>query len=239
MTDLNTSVDARNDNRHFRIFSWNIHSGIGPDGTYDLERIIGLIQRHDADIVALQEVDSRGGKGIVPIEQLRAALGPHAAEARTIVAPDGHYGHVLISRWQFENINLHDLSQPSREPRWIIEARLSTNAGAKTIIATHLGYRFSENLSQVNQLTEIVEPIPGDILVVGDFNDWHRQVRRRLRKSALASTTLNTFPARRPFLPLDRIFCRPAKDLFRSWTDTAAARMSDHLPVIADIAQHA
>lgn len=237
---MNGTVDRQ---QIFRVLSWNIHSGIGPDGVYDIDRVIALVQRHDADIVALQEVDSRGGGGVVPVDRLRAALGPHAAEARTIVAPDGHYGHVLISRWPFETVNLHDLSQPGREPRWMIEVKLNSgdthdngsSAADKTIVATHLGYRFGENRAQVNHLVAALGRMTGKVLLLGDFNDWHRQVRRRLGELALASTTLNTFPARRPMLPLDRIFCRPAHALLRGWTDKTAATISDHLPILADI----
>jgi endonuclease/exonuclease/phosphatase family metal-dependent hydrolase len=39
-----------------RVLTWNIHSGIGPDGRYDLERVVRLVQRHEPDIVALQEI---------------------------------------------------------------------------------------------------------------------------------------------------------------------------------------
>ncbi|HVJ32650.1 MAG TPA: endonuclease/exonuclease/phosphatase family protein [Terriglobia bacterium] len=219
----------------FRILSWNIHSGIGPDGIYDLDRVIAFLQRYDADIIALQEVDSRGSTGIVPIDALRGALGEHAAEARTIVAPDGHYGHVLISRWPFDMVNLHDLSRPGREPRWMIEARLHADGTETTVVATHLGYRFVENRAQVHRLTELVGRISGSIVLMGDFNDWHRQVRRHLARYALGATTINTFPARRPLLPLDCIFCRPAHSLTRHWTDRSAAAISDHLPIIAEI----
>src|SRR5262249_24728514 len=148
-------------------------SGVGPDGIYDLDRVIHLIQQHDADIIALQEVDSRGGTGIVPVDILRAALGSHAAEARTIVAPDGHYGHVLISRWPFDTINLHDLSQPGREPRWMIEAHIvkagdmapeESGLGGTTIVSTHLGYFPGENRAQVNRLATAIGRISGRII---------------------------------------------------------------------------
>ena len=48
-------------------------------------------------------------------------------------------------------------------------------------------------------------------------------------------TRHRTFPARWPLLRLDRIYCRPAQALIRSWIDPAACDASDHLPVIADI----
>jgi len=39
------------------ILSYNIHSGVGTDGVYDLERVSGVIRRSDADIACLQEVE--------------------------------------------------------------------------------------------------------------------------------------------------------------------------------------
>ena len=74
--------------RYARILTWNIHRAIGTDLRYDLDRIIEAIRRHDPDIVALQEVDSRGrDQTNLPLAALKKVLGSHAAEARTIVAP--------------------------------------------------------------------------------------------------------------------------------------------------------
>src|SRR5262245_3713670 len=102
--------------RFARILTWNIHRGIGTDLRYDLERIIDSIRPHDPDIVALQEVDSRGkDQTNLPLAALKQVLGSHAAEARTIVAPDGHYGHVLISRWPMHDVNIHELHVSRRE----------------------------------------------------------------------------------------------------------------------------
>ena len=39
-----------------RILTYNIHSGVGTDGVYDLERVAGVIRRASADIACLQEV---------------------------------------------------------------------------------------------------------------------------------------------------------------------------------------
>mmetsp|Transcript_105737 Transcript_105737/g.210099 ORF Transcript_105737/g.210099 Transcript_105737/m.210099 type:complete len:345 (-) Transcript_105737:227-1261(-) len=40
-----------------RVLSYNIHSGIGNDGTYGLAKIAGVIRRSGADIACLQEVE--------------------------------------------------------------------------------------------------------------------------------------------------------------------------------------
>src|SRR3546814_3370963 len=112
-----------------RLLTWNLHAGIGPDGRFDLDRIVTLVRHHDPDIVALQEIDSRGRGDDSPFDMLAAALGSHAAEARTITAPDGYYGHALISRWPLPDVAVHDLSVPPPEPRSAIEATVATPYG--------------------------------------------------------------------------------------------------------------
>jgi endonuclease/exonuclease/phosphatase family metal-dependent hydrolase len=225
-----------------RILTWNIHKGIGSDRRYDLGRIINLARRHEPDIVALQEIDSRGRDPTdLPLEALKLALGSHAAEARTIVAEDGHYGHVLISRWPLEQIALHDVSIGRREPRCAIEAVIGTPRGSFRVIATHLGLGMGERKRQIGKLVALARAAdPAEALVMlGDFNDWHGEVRRALDQLLPAWSFLRTFPARRPIFKLDRIFCRPPGALTQCWTDPEAARASDHLPVIGDLALEA
>jgi len=226
---------TKDDPKTIRVATWNVHSGIGRDGAYDLDRIITLIQRHDPDIVALQEIDSRGRPGHLPLDRLKAVLGPHAAAAKTIIAEDGDYGHVLISRWPIENVVIHDLSVGRREPRCLIEATIASPQGDVTVGAVHLGFHVTEIRQQLSRITSIAADVRGAFLMIGDFNDWHRQVRRRMRKLGLAWTNVNTFPAYRPFLPLDGIFSKPAGSLTRYWTDADAYAGSDHLPVFGEL----
>jgi endonuclease/exonuclease/phosphatase family metal-dependent hydrolase len=74
--------------------------------------------------------------------------------------------------------------------------------------------------------------------MLGDFNDWPWRgvVRRTLADALPGRTRLKTYPSWLPMLMLDRIYCRPAEALLRSWTDHRGRRFSDHLPVIGDIA---
>jgi endonuclease/exonuclease/phosphatase family metal-dependent hydrolase len=230
--------------RYARILTWNIHRGIGTDLRYDLERIIELIRPHDPDIVALQEVDSRGkDQTNLPLAALKQVLGSHAAEARTIVAPDGHYGHVLISRWPMHDINVHELHVSRRETRCAIEATIESPFGYIRVIAAHMGLRPNEIRPQLDIFKPLVRgdpgadptALPGGLLMMGDFNDWHGRVRSTLTTLIPTHTMQKTFPSWRPILNLDRIYCRPGKALLRSWIDTSARRASDHLPVYAEV----
>lgn len=222
-----------------RVLTWNIHRAVDRRGRYDLQPIVALIRGHDPDIVALQEIDSRGrGAGqLPPLDFLTQSLGSHAAEARTIIAPDGHYGHALISRWLLSPPILHDVSVRRREPRHVIETTASTPAGPVHLAAVHLGLRVRERRWQAAKLAEIAATAGEVSVMLGDFNDWPWRgvVRRALAAALPARTRHRTYPARWPLLLLDRVYCRPPQALLRSWTDPSARGLSDHLPVIADI----
>lgn len=222
-----------------RLLTWNIHAGLGPDGRYDLDRVIALVQRHEPDIVALQEVDSRGrGTGPdSPFAQLATALGNHTAAARTIIAPDGHYGHLLISRWPLSAIQLHDLTHSQREPRCAIETMVSTPGGPLHLASVHLGLAFAERRRQAAMLARIADSAARTSVMLGDFNDWtwNGAVRRSLAEVLPGRTPQRTYPARCPMLTLDRVYCRPHHALQRSWVDPEGRHVSDHLPLIAEI----
>jgi len=218
------------------MLTWNLHAGVGPDGRYDLGRVVALVQKHDPDIVALQEIDSRG-RGESPFTFLAQALGSHAAEARTIVAPDGYYGHALISRWPLGEVAIHDISVSRREARCAIEGTVATPYGPLDIASVHLGLNWHERREQAAILAAMAGTTRRTSVMLGDFNDWFvfGTVRRGLAAVLPGRTKLRTFPARWPLLMLDRIYVRPASALVRYWTDREARLISDHLPVIADI----
>lgn len=222
-----------------RLMSWNIHGGVGPDRCFDLARVAVLIARHRPDILALQEIDTRG-RGDECLAPLRRLFSPdgHFAEARTIVAPDGHYGHGLFSRWPIETAVIHDLSVRRREPRSAIEAVIRTDRGPLQLVAVHLGLAISERRRQaglLGHLAAATRDMP--TVMLGDFNDWFPfgSVRSRLAERLPERTRLRTFPACRPLLKLDRIYASVPGAIRRSWTDPAARACSDHLPVIAEL----
>jgi endonuclease/exonuclease/phosphatase family metal-dependent hydrolase len=216
--------------------SWNIHAAIGADGRADLARIVALVARHAPDIVALQEIEARGRQDD-PFATLRAACGGHAAEAATIVARDGRYGHMVVSRWPVRAATVHDISVPGREKRAVIAAEIATPAGPLGVLATHFGLAAAERRHQAAALARLAAEHAGPLVALGDFNEWiwRGAVHRALAAVLPARTRLRSFPAWRPAFALDRIHARPAGLLGRSWTDPAARQASDHLPVIAEL----
>ncbi|WP_274423164.1 endonuclease/exonuclease/phosphatase family protein [Chelativorans sp. YIM 93263] len=222
-----------------RVMTWNIHGSVGLDGQRDRQRIVDFIRRQDPDIIALQEVGSRKSD---PAAQedfafFASALGNHAIESRLITAPDGNYGHAIISRWPLRQTCCHDISYRRREPRAAIEATTETPSGTLHIVAAHLGLSFAERRHQTRLLAALVRSGPEPTVLLGDLNDWlgRGSVQTTLNALFPGHSHLKTFPSFYPLFPLDRVYCRPRTMLLESWTDPAARIASDHLPVIATI----
>jgi endonuclease/exonuclease/phosphatase family metal-dependent hydrolase len=222
-----------------RVMTWNIHGGVGRDGRFDLKRVVDAIVHHDPDVVALQEVDSR--RTVAPARSafavLRESVGHHGVEAKSIIAADGDYGQLVLSRWPVRAAHVHDITHGKREPRRAIELEIASPTGAFRLIATHFGLKLSERRSQAHRLVAIARPHTMTTVMLGDFNEWFwpASLRHALARELPGRTRHATFPSRFPLFRLDRIFCWPAKAMRSSFVDHSASRLSDHLPVIADI----
>jgi endonuclease/exonuclease/phosphatase family metal-dependent hydrolase len=158
-------------------------------------------------------------------------------EARSITTADGNYGQMLINRWQMTATEVHDISYPEREPRCAIKSEIDTSAGPPRVVATHLGLRIRERYSQARALLDIAGDTSIATIIVGDFNDWFwvGSVRKALSRELPRHTCYRTFPSMCPLLRLDRIYCRPADALVAGFVGALGWRLSDHIPVVADI----
>jgi endonuclease/exonuclease/phosphatase family metal-dependent hydrolase len=224
-----------------RVMTWNIHGALGRNPRFDLDRVLALVKRHAPDIVALQEIDSRRVREAHvgdPFDVLQEALGNHGVGARTVITADGAYGQALISRWPLTNTEIHDLSYPEREPRRAICSDVATPFGLLRVIATHLGLSLRERHSQAGALLGMLGALDRPTIALGDFNDWlwAGSVRRSLASVLPGCSRHRTFPSWLPIFQLDRVYLSPPEALLSSHTDPEARAISDHLPVIVDIA---
>ncbi len=222
-----------------RFMTWNINGTLGFNPGFDLAGVIALIGRWKPDIVALQEVDSRRPpKGEDAFALLQSALGQHGIPAHSIVTADGHYGQILISSYPVIRSEIHDISAPEHEPRRAIQAELETAAGPVRVVATHLGLSIGERRQQAQLLLTLIGAADMTTVILGDFNDWLfvGSVRSALARVLPGRSRFRTFPSFLPLLRLDRIYCRPREAVHGMYTDRNARRLSDHLPVIADLA---
>ncbi|NKN33219.1 endonuclease/exonuclease/phosphatase family protein [Marichromatium bheemlicum] len=223
--------------------TYNIHGGVGRDGRRDLRRIAAVLQRLDADLIALQEVDSTP-TGREPSAQMHelAQLGDYLAiPGPTILTHDRHYGNALLTRLAVTALTRVDLSQDAREPRGAIVADLHSARGTPLrCLATHLGLRTGERRCQIERLRPWLLAPPTPLLVMGDFNTWWPLARteRWLTQWLGPSPRLASFPARWPVLALDRLWVAPEGVLqgLARLQDPLTRLASDHLPLYAELA---
>jgi endonuclease/exonuclease/phosphatase family metal-dependent hydrolase len=221
--------------------TWNIHGAVGRNPRFDLDRVVELIRKWAPDIVAVQEVDSRRENprpAENPFVMLQDALGAHGIGAKSIITADGEYGQMLISQWPLSATEIHDISFQEREPRRAIKTHVVTPQGELRVVATHLGLSMKERRAQAEELLALAGQSGVATVVLGDFNDWFwaGSVRKVLARELSGRTRFRTFPSVWPLFRLDRIYCRPREVLQAGFVDPDARHISDHLPVIADIA---
>jgi endonuclease/exonuclease/phosphatase family metal-dependent hydrolase len=223
--------------RPLRVLTWNVHGCVGRDGVRDPDRVARVLEAVQPDISALQEIDNRTTRTAQDLFSYFGGLfGWRTVTARTLTARDGHYGHIVLSRWPIESLGEIDLSVRFREPRKAIVGAVTTPAGALVVIAAHLGLLPPERRRQVARLKERIASIATRPLVVlGDFNDFPgRGLAERSLCPPLTSTPeLPTYPSRFPLLPLDRIWFTAPLALNALATVSEARRLSDHLPLLA------
>jgi len=222
-----------------RLVSYNIHSGIGRDGWFSLARIRDVLAEIGADVIILQEIETRAS-GIDMLAWLERETGLAPVAGPALLRADGHYGNALLVRGRIGTIERLDLSVAGREPRGAIAADLECKGARLRVVATHLGLRPAERREQVLRLIQVLRNRMREPLVLaGDLNEWFLWGRplRWLHAHFQETPALATFPAHWPLFALDRMWASPRSLLRRvSVHASPLARVaSDHLPLVGDI----
>ena len=191
-----------------------------------------------------------------------APEGYEVAYRTNAVTRGGEHGNALLSRWPMGDVGHHDVSAHRFEQRGLLHVPVVWNGSVVHAVVVHFGLGHRGRVRQVERLAHYIEAeVPPDamLVVAGDFNDWgerldapmqalglHRAVAPRSSagsggSGASAGSVLGrsgpaTFPSIAPVFALDRFYLRGL-----SCTSTmvprgmAWARMSDHLPLIAEL----
>ncbi len=225
----------------FKLATWNIHRCIGRDGVMSPGRCAAVLNEIDANVVALQEVESRPGDEHDALALLARETGSRAIAGATLVREDTHFGNALLTRLPLQAVRHHDLSVPGREPRAALDVDFEADGYRVQMIATHLGLRPAERRAQVRRLLPRFDVRRSDLVVLaGDLNEWFLWGRplRMLHRIFQRTPHVRSWPARAPLLSLDRIWVHPRHALVRLTVHRSALTRtaSDHLPLIAEVA---
>ncbi len=230
--------------RRLRIATYNVHGCRGLDGRCDPARIAAVLHELEADVIALQEVESRPARSrFDQFETLAIATHMTPVAGPQILAPDGQFGNVLLSRVPILAVRRVDLSHGNREPRGAIDVDVEPWSDViLRLVATHLGRTGGERAQQIKRLLAHIDERPGErhaTVLLGDVNEWWPRSRRLrlLSKRFQASGAPLSFPAALPLLALDRIWVSAGCRMRAYWVHRSrlARRASDHLPVVADL----
>ena len=244
-----------------RVVTYNIHKGVrgvGPRKRLEIHNLGLGIEALDADLVFLQEVRLHHSRDARQFD--RTWFGwPEQGQAE-FLAPDGYdvayrsnaitrhgeHGNALLSRWPLGDIGHHDVSDHRFEQRGLLHVPVQWQGRSVHTVVAHLGLMHAGRVRQIQRLAEfIAAAVPADapLIVAGDFNDWGERLDAPMREIGLAralgegASALRqaTFPSRVPIFALDRMYTR-ALTCHSTFVPRGAAwaRMSDHLPLIAE-----
>lgn len=224
------------------VATYNIHSCIGSDKSYDPLRIASVINSINPDIIGLQEVDTgyRISEKVHQVSILENKTGLKSIPGPTIKNSTGFYGNIILTSRPYEQVYTQDISQTGVEPRGILRVDFIINKLKVSFITTHFGLKRKERYAQVSCLLSHIEKTNSDITIVsGDLNMWCRfeKTSKSINTHLGVSPRIPSFPSRHPMLALDRIWTLPESRLIKIYAlhNSKTRVASDHLPVIAEI----
>ena len=220
------------------IASYNIHKGVGTDRRRDLARTAAVIAEIGADILALQEADTRFGtrRGLLDLESIRRDLGLIPVPLDSVGEAHGWHGNLLLVRNALVQ-QVHQIKLPGLEPRGALVSDLLIAGKPLRVVNVHLGLLSASRTAQARALIEKIAAMQGrPTLLMGDLNEWRAGSRafQTLSKHFTIAPARPSFPSRLPWLALDRMMLSHG-ELFdvAAHDSPLSRRASDHLPIKA------
>jgi len=170
--------------------SYNIKSGRAGG----LSRLLGVMQRADAEVYLLQEVDNhrRSTGNVDQAGWFAARLGTnwHYAFGRNVTFGDGLYGVAVVSKYpilSWTNTRLPDINHS--QPRGLLHVVINFHGTKVSIYDTHLDNTSGANrLRQAGTISQIMAADPNPKILGGDMNTWPGSAPDRVLASHLYDT---------------------------------------------------
>lgn len=223
---------------NLRLLTYNVRNGKGLDNQCDYKRVGEIIRQSNADVVAVQELDSAtnrsGGKDVLSEIALHAGMNHIYAPA--ISYDGGAYGIGILCREL--PLSVSQIKLPGREEeRTLVVVEFDNYMFA----CTHLSLTEEDRMLSIPLITEMAQSSEKPFFMAGDFNAHPEdEFMKELAKyfTAVCETQAMSFPADNPDERLDYIvvFNRDSslvKPVRSQVLNQPVA--SDHRPVMADV----
>lgn len=232
-----------------RLITYNIRKGKGPSGreVVDMERIGAALAAQDVDLLMCQEVFHCGRTGHSQSDGLAEALGFTHYYGANKFRSVGHHGNTTLTKLPVDHSRNHDISTNPIERRGALHLRTHVGGRRLHVFNVHLGLNGYQRATQLTKIGAVMreECASEDaVILAGDFNDWRQQLEARVQSDLGLTSALpggpaqapKTWHARRPMLPLDRIYVRNVQVKHAACLDGEPwSDLSDHLPLFAEL----
>lgn len=233
-----TAKNSSGNSSTIRILSYNVKNCNGMDEVTDYGRVAAVIKRIDADVVALQELDSATirSKGVVVLDTLAVLTGMYQVYGASIDYQGGKYGIGVLSREK--PLGSKRVALPGREERRSV---LMVEFPDYILGCTHFSLTEEDRLNSVPIVTAHAASCLKPVFLAGDLNA--RPSSEVLKDFSTEWITLNdtadfTVPPDKPARCIDYVLGLKSDDHdFRILKSVVGNEpvASDHLPVWVEV----
>lgn len=234
-----------NAQNQLRVMTYNIRFG----ELMDMKELSEIILSNKADVVLLQEMDvfTNRQPRVTPkagstnyMAELIGYTKMHGIFGRTIYYKGGEYGIGILSKYSFEQTQMHRFESQGKENRGVIEALITLpNKEQIRILSTHL--EVSSEPIRNDQMKEINKLFAKDkvpTILAGDFNEVAGNETGCIpiaKKSwtFVCPSDVPTIPAKHPKSKIDFMMVKPS-DKFKVLESKVLdyPNSSDHCPIL-------
>ncbi|WP_243354574.1 endonuclease/exonuclease/phosphatase family protein [Bacillus litorisediminis] len=234
------------------VMSYNIHHGKGIDRKLDLNRIAEVINKSNADVIGLNEVDRYFSKRSMYEDQI--SLLAKQLQMDYVFSPSitlksknseiaRQYGNALLSKFPIlksKSTQIHAASK-FREGRSILETAIEIDQKQLLqVLVTHISFNPSSRKKQIQYILDFVQQNPLPTVVIGDWNmipgskSWKKVAQKMQDVWHLSGKAGGyTYPSYRPRKRLDYLFITEEIKVVEAEVIDIVPDASDHLPVLA------
>jgi endonuclease/exonuclease/phosphatase family metal-dependent hydrolase len=237
-----------------KVMTYNIHHGVGTDKQLDLSRIAEVIEKSDADIIGLNEVDKHFSKrsnyedqiGFLANElHMNKAFSPSVSlKTNASSSSKRQYGNALLSRYPiiYQEVFHFNFISGLVEGRSLLDTSIEINNKPIKVYVTHLSVNPYLHHLQTSYMKQVIHKKSQPVVMMGDWNmrpgsrGWKKI--HHTYKDVWYETNYRrgyTFPSHRPRWRLDYIFVNRKMEIIEAEVVKHLPQASDHLPLRAQL----
>jgi len=216
------------------VLTYNVRNCLGLDNTVNYQRVANVISKINADVVAIQELDSATSrsKRVSVLHELASLTGMVPTYNASISYQGGKYGIGILSKEK--PLNVVGIALPGTEEK---RSAVVVEMKNYVFVCTHFSLTEEDRIKSVSLIDELTAKYAKPVMLGGDLNATpNSSVVKAFSKNwnILTDTSKLTIPANKPTECIDYIMARKQQGhtvkVLQSVVENEPVA-SDHLPV--------